>query len=261
MDFWAVAFVVVLGVLFVWGLVAPRSQWRLLLSWTYREPQSDAPSGWAFGVQRVVAGLGIAGLLAGGGLAWQRYLDALPEPPPPPNPIEQMWGDAGTVVVNRVVAPSSSVPSGLVRVDPSAYHAMDGQRRQPAYLFSVPTMGVPHGEDAGGLVGEAPAPGLVGLDTARVVVLVSADSACIPREVFLQEGPSTVRVAVYFGRPDLADGTEHWSGRESCKPGSSGARSLLIPLPLATPLGERLVTDLDGVPLRRAPILERAPQQ
>lgn len=256
MDLWAVAFVAVLGVIFVWGLFAPRSQWRLLLSWTYREPQTDAPSGWAFGLQRVIAGLGIAGLLAGGGLAWQRYVDALPDPPPPPNPIVQMWGDADTLVVNRVIAPVTTAPKGLVRVDPSAYHAMDGQRRQPSYLFSMRTLGVPHGDDAGGLVGEAPPVGLVGLDTARVVVLVSADAACIPMQVYLQEGPSAVRVAVYFGRPDLADGTEHWSGRDSCAPGSSGARSLLVPLPLVSPLGERLVTDLDGVPLRRAPIIE-----
>lgn len=256
MEYWAVAFVVVLGVLFVWGVLAPRSQWRLLLSWTYREPQTDAPSGWAFGLQRVIAALGIAGLLAGGGLAWQRHLDSLPEAPPPPNPIAQMWGDSATVVVNRVITASDHVPKGLVRVDPSAYHAMDGQRRQPAYLFSMPTLGVPHGEDAGGLVGEEPSAGLVGLDTASVVVLVSADAACIPREVFLQEGPSTVRVAVYFGRPDLPDGTEHWSGRDACAPGSSRARSLLIPLPLASPLGERLVTDLNGVPLRRAPIIQ-----
>lgn len=254
MDRLAFACVVVFAVLFLWGLLAPRSQWRLLLSWTYREPQSDAPSGLAFGLQRIIAGVGIVGLLAGGGLAWQRYLDGLPEPTPPPNPIEQMWGDADTRVVNRVIT-STSPSSGLVRVDPTAYHAVDGQRRQPPYLFSMDSLMLPRGDDAGGLVGENPSAGLTALDTARVVVLVTADAACIPREVFMVEGASSVRVSVYFGRPDLPDGAEHFSGRDSCAPGSSHARSLLLPLQLATPLGERLVTDLDGVPLRRAPII------
>lgn len=258
-DQLALALVVVLAVLFVWGLLAPRSQWRLLLSWTYREPQHDAPSGWAFGLQRVIAGLGVAALLAGGGLAYQRYLDALPEPPAPPNPIELMWGDAGTLVVDRVISSVRRTPRDMVRVDPSAYHAMDGQRRQPAYLFAMGSLPTPRGEDAGGLVGEQPSTGLVGLDTARVVVLVTADAACIPRQVFMQEGPSSVRVAVYFGRPDLPDGSEHPSGLDDCAPGSTGARSLLLPLQLASPLGERLVTDLDGVPLRRAPIIDAAP--
>lgn len=256
MDQVALALVVVLAVLFAWGLIAPRSQWRLLLSWTYREPQTDAPSGWAFGLQRVIASLGIVGLLAGGGIAYQRHLDSLPEPPPPPNPIEQMWLDADTLVVNRVITPTSRPPSGLVRVDPSAYHAVDGQRRQPAYLFSMKTLINPRGDDAGGLVGDEPSTGLVALDTARVVVLVTADAACIPRAVTVHQGPQTVQVAVYFGRPDLRDGTEHPEGRDSCQPGSSRARSLLLPLQLTSPLGDRLVTDLDGVPLRRAPIIE-----
>ena len=255
MDQLAYALVVVLAILFVWGMIAPRSQWRLLVSFTYREPHTDAPSGWAFSLHRVIAAIGVAGLLAGGGIAWQRYVDALPEPPAPPNPIEQMWGDADTVVMNRVVTTTTSVPSGLVRVDPSAYHAMDGQRRQPTYLFGVATLEIPDGETAGGLVGEQPTTGLVALDLARVVVLATADAHCIPREVFLQEGPSSVRVAVYFGRPDLPDGTADPEGVDACAPGSSGARSILIPLQLASPLGERLVTDLDGVPLRRAPII------
>lgn len=256
MDRLAFALVVVLAILFLWGVLAPRSQWRLLVSWTYREPHTDAPSGWAFSLHRVIAAVGIAGLLAGGGMAWQRYLDALPEPPPPPNPIEQMWGDADTVIVNRVIRPVTSLPTGLVRVDPSAYHAMDGQRRQPTYLFGVAALEVPAGETAGGLVGAAPSPGLTALDLARVVVLATADAQCVPREVFLQEGASSVRVAVYYGRPDLPDGTPDPEGLDACVPGSSGARSVLIPLQLANPLGERLVTDLDGVPLRRAPIIQ-----
>src|SRR5690606_21381421 len=147
-------------------------------------------------------------------------------------------------------------PKNLVRVDPSAYHAVDGQRRQPAYLFSMGTLVAPRGDDAGGLIGEEPTTGLTALDTASVVVLLTADAACVPRAVFLQEGPTTVRVAVYFGRPDLPDGSEHPSGRNSCQPGSSHARSLLLPLQLSRALGDRLVTDLDGVPLRRAPIIE-----
>lgn len=255
MDRIAFALVVVLAILFLWGTVAPRSQWRLLISWTYREPHTDAPSGWAVSLHRVIAAIGIAGLLAGGGIAWQRYLDALPEPPAPPSAVEQMWGDADTVVVNRIVTTTTRVPPELVRVDPSAYHAMDGQRRQPTYLFQMETLELPEGEDAGGLVGEQPSPGLVALDMARVVVLATADARCVPRQVFMQEGPSSVRVAVYFGRPDLPDGTVDPEGIDACAPGSRGARSVLIPLQLASPLGERLVTDLDGVPLRRAPII------
>lgn len=256
MDQLALALVVVLAILFLWGLMAPRSQWRLLLSWTYREPHTDAPSGWAFSLHRVIAAVGVVGLLAGGGIAWQRYLDAMPEPPPEPSALEQMWGDESVVVVNRVISPVSRLPAGLVRVDPSAYHAMDGQRRQPTYLFDLDTLELPAGGAAGGLVGAQPSAGLRALDLAHVVVLATADAHCIPREVFLQEGPSSVRVAVFYGRPNLPDGSVDPEGADACAPGGSGARSVLIPLQLGTPLGERLLTDLDGVPLRRAPIIQ-----
>ncbi|MFY0406887.1 hypothetical protein [Solicola sp. PLA-1-18] len=48
--------VLVVGVpLLLWGVVAPRSQWRVLAAWRYRDRDADAPSDVAHGVTRVVS--------------------------------------------------------------------------------------------------------------------------------------------------------------------------------------------------------------
>ncbi|WP_020579875.1 DUF6199 family natural product biosynthesis protein [Actinopolymorpha alba] len=45
-----------------WAVVAPRSQWRLLSSWQYRDPKANEPSDASYLVARV---MGVGGIIFG----------------------------------------------------------------------------------------------------------------------------------------------------------------------------------------------------
>ncbi|MBM7786341.1 hypothetical protein [Tenggerimyces flavus] len=37
----------------IWGIISPRSQWRVLHAWLYRNPEANEPSDAAYTAQRV----------------------------------------------------------------------------------------------------------------------------------------------------------------------------------------------------------------
>ena len=49
--FWVV--IVVLIVIFLWSVISPRSQWRVLQSWTFRDAEANEPSDAAYTLTRV----------------------------------------------------------------------------------------------------------------------------------------------------------------------------------------------------------------
>jgi hypothetical protein len=57
-----------------------------------------------------------------------------------------------------------------------------------------------------------------------------------------------VQIGIYYGLPDPADGSvvDHTKG---CPPGAPVTASLLIPIALSAPVGDRQVQALDGTPL------------
>ena len=250
-----------LAILFVWGLLAPRSQWRALVSWTYRDARADEPSGVAYALHRVVAALGVVALTAGGLAAWQVNLDQLPDDAEPHSALQRMWGWVQPVVLNRTITVTGSPRADLVEQAVLGYQAVDGQRRQPPYLFGLDHLAEPDGGTVG-IVGAPPSPGLVALDSAEVVVLVAGDPACVPLEVVVTEGEKSVTVAVYYGRPDATPLDDAGAESETvpvaiddCRPGLRNAQPLLIPISLAAPLDARTVVALDGIPVRKAPVV------
>jgi hypothetical protein len=236
-------------------LLAPRSQWRVLVSWTYRDPHADEPTMFAYGLYRVVAALGIAAMVVSGVLVDQVRRENAPEPPPPPTAIERMWGVAEPVVVDRVFEPLATAPAGLVDQPILGYQVVDGKHRQPPYLFSLPRFSLDAATTENGLLGEAPPTGLLALDTAQLVVEVAGDPTCFPQGVVVLESGSTVRVGVYYGRAPVAGGDV--AEVPDCITGASAAAvTTLIPIRLETGLGERVVETVAGDPVRQVPLIE-----
>ncbi len=242
-----------MGIVFVWGLLAPRSQWRVLVSWSYRDPYANEPSGSAYLLYRLIAAFGIATMVVTGVLTYHALAEHEPDPPPPPSAGERMWGDPAPVVVNRVFTSASKAPKGLVDQPILGYQAVTGQTRQPPYLFRLGTFRLADATTDNGFLGEDPGPGLTALDTSALVVQVAGDPQCFPHAVIVRETGSTVSVAVYYGRADPKDGSNDEFVAE-CTTHASGANvSTLIPIHLAGPLGERTVQTLAGDPIRNVP--------
>ncbi len=241
-----------LAVLTVWGVVAPRGQWRALAGWTRREPYASEPGPISVGVHRFVAVLATVGLVLAGWLLWAQYQNTLPKPPKPISAVEQMWGAPDPVVVNRVVSGAADEPTGFVVQPLLRYQALDGTRRSPNYLFDLHPWNLSKEQLAGGLIGVDPSPGLAALDSASIVVQVRGDKNCIPRAVYAVEGSTSIAIAVYYGRPGAANSTS-----SDCKavPPANSSMSVLIPIDLADPVGKRTITNLDGSPVPVAPLL------
>jgi hypothetical protein len=250
-----------LGVLFLWGLLAPRSQWRVLVSWSYRDPHADEPTGSAYLLYRIVAAFGIATMVVSGVLAYRSVRDAEPVPPPPPTAAERMWGSPAPVVVNRVVHTITKPPKDLVSQPILGYQPVSGTTRQPLYLFSLPTFELADATTENGYIGSDPSPGLVALDTADLVVRVEGDPACFPHKAIVRESEDTVAIAIYYGRAtppaDAKSGDAADDEVAPCNTRASGLNvSTLIPISLASPLGNRTVVTLEGDAIRSVAVLQ-----
>jgi hypothetical protein len=236
-----------LAILTIWGFISPRGQWRVLAAWSRREPYADEPGPGLVAIQRVIAGVGIVVLATAGWSMYSAYLDSLPKAPPPPGPVEQMWGSPAPKVVNRVFTPLETPPVGLVKEKVLGYQVVNGNSRDPRYLFSLDHFAVKGATEGIGYLGHPPQAGLVALDTADLVIEVRGDSACIPHKVVINEGDDVVKVAVYYGQPNPSDGSNAVNlAKCETKPAADKATSVLVPIDLATALGDRKVVTFDG---------------
>lgn len=236
-----------LAILTVWGFISPRGQWRVLAGWSRRRPHADEPSAGLIALHRLVAGAGIAAMVLAGCSLYGGYLAAQPKPPPPPGAVERMWGTPAPQVIDRVFEALSTVPVGLVAQPMLGYQAMDGNSRTPGYLFTLDRYRVQDADKGIGYLGHAPDPGFTALDSADLVVQVRGDKDCIPQQVVVQEDDDTVRIGVYYGQPNPSDGSNAAHlGDCPPKPSKSGSASVLVPVDLNAPLGNRTVERFDN---------------
>lgn len=238
-----------LGVIFLWGLLAPRSQWRALISWSYRNPHFDEPTGSAYLIYRAIAAIGVISLTFGAIASYQTWLSRQPVPPKPPTQVELMWGKPAPVVLNKVITGTTEVPTGLVDQPILGFQVVDGEHRQPAYLFGLKYFKAKGATTKNGLIGGLPAAGLVALDTADLVVKVAGDSRCFPHSVVVRETEKTVEIGVFYGQKNPADGSNK-DNLASCRTVSSPNNvPTLIPIKLQSPVDKRAVVDLSGEPI------------
>jgi hypothetical protein len=236
-----------LAILTVWGFVSPRGQWRVLASWSRREPYANEPSTGLVALHRLVAGAGILAMVLAGSSMYGGYLASQPKPPPPPAAVERMWGTPVPEVIDRVFHALSAAPTGLIAQPVLKYQSMDGGSRTPGYLFDLDRYRVKNADEGIGYLGRAPDPGFTALDSADLVVQLRGDKNCIPQQVVVIEGESTVRIGVYYGQPNPSDGSNA-AHLDECvlAPPETGAASVLLPIDLEAPLGKRTVQNLDG---------------
>lgn len=238
-----------------WTLISPRGQWRALIGWSVGDIHRDEPSGTAYALRRLGAALSLLGILAVAAFAAAPVIrDQIPsEPDTAESPIELMWGPVQPVVVNRIVVPVSAGSPGLVEMPVLGYQSFaDGT---PTYVTRLSDFRLLGRDNPPGLVGDLPPIGNGALDFADIVINVRGPLLCVPREVVVAEFELDIRIAVYYGLPRNPDGTEGDSVA-ACSADAPVTTSVLIPLQLSAPLGDRAILDFAGDQIPEVGIIE-----
>lgn len=242
-----------LGLLFLWGLCAPRSQWLTLTAWSVSDPHAHEPGAAGFGMRRLASAVGLIGLAAVGFVAAASFVDRLPHPPVPPTPVHAMWGAPDPQVVDRVVRGISSPPAGLVAVPVLDYQAIP-PTGAPSYLTRLNKYKLLGSNSIPGLIGAQPDGESSAFATAELIVHVRGPLLCIPRAAVVVETDATVKIGLYYGLPDSADGSAV-DNTKGCPTDSTVTASLLIPIDLASPIGDRTVETLDGTEIESVRVI------
>jgi hypothetical protein len=245
------AVAVTLGALFLWGLVAPRTQWRALVGWSVSDPNANEPGGAAYLVRRVLSAVGLVGLLVVGLGAAGPVLALFPSDAPPIPPVRAMWGTPEPQIVNRVFA-ASAAPSGTLSEMPVIGYQDLGDEL-PDYLIDLTPFTLLGNADPPGYLGSNPDPGVLAVGSADLVVNVVGPVLCIPRDVVVIETEDAVQIGVFYGRSDDAGVSDQVT---ACPADSSLTGSVLVPIDLSEPLGDREVQTLDGNHIRIVPLIE-----
>jgi hypothetical protein len=243
---------VTLGIFLLWGLLAPRSQWRVLSSWSVADPHRDEPGGAAYGMRRLFSGLGVLGLGVVVFVASTSYFESLPGPPAPPTQLEAMWGSPTPRIVDRIFTPVGAGPTDLVEMPVLGYQEFDEEAGPPTYVGGLQPFTLLGVLDPPGYIGTIPAVGFAAIDSADLLVHVRGPLLCLPRAAVVTESETTVQIAIYYGLPDPADGSVP-DNAAGCGTDDPVTSSVLIPIRLGSPLGDREVQSLDGAPIERVP--------
>ena len=245
-----------LGILFVWGVLAPRHQWNSLIAWTRDNPRDTEPGPMAYRLVRLLSLVGIVALTFGpvttliGGVSFR-------EPPATASltSLEKVWGQPRPVLLDRVFTAARTPSKALVQQEITGYQLIDNVHRVPNYLFSAKAL-----RDTGmaalpGFLGVVPRAGSTALATASFIVHVRGDDRCIPQQVGVVEAVDSVRVGVFFGHPTTAGSAASPRG-PACDPAPSVTRSraFLIPVDLAAPLNDRAIQSLSAKPISTVPL-------
>jgi hypothetical protein len=247
------ALAVTLGIVFLWGLFAPRSQWRTLSAWLVSDPGANEPGGAAYGWRRFLSGVGVLGLLVVAGSAYSADLARQPRPGPPETAVERMWGSPIPTLVDRAISSIGAPPAEFVEVPILGFQRFDDGR--PEYLRALSAFSILGDADMPGYVG-SPGNGIVSpVGASDLVVNVRGPLLCIPRQVVVVESESAIQIAIYYGLRDPLTGAapDHLAG---CALEGAVTSSVLIPIELSGPVGERVVQNLAGETVSEVAIVE-----
>jgi hypothetical protein len=241
-----------LAVFFVWGLFWPRSQWHVLASWSRRNPDASEPGSTAYAFHRILSGLGVATFVTVGVVVGVNYLNALPAPEPPKTALQQMWGAApAPVVVDRIVQSAGAADPSLVPEPLIGYQEVDNVSHTPRYLAYLDVYDPPGSNEQ--VLGASPSSGFAALDSAELVVNLRVKPQCAPMQAVILESETVVQIGIFSGVGSPVGGPP--ADHSFCAGGSTVGPSLLIPINLASALGDREVQTLDGTALREVPVV------
>jgi hypothetical protein len=252
-----------LGVFFLWGLLAPRSQWHVLSAWSVTNAYAHEPGGASYGWRRLLSGVGVLGIGIVAVLGAAPTLFAKLPQEERVLPQEQvMWGTPAPQMVDRAIYGSSTPPEGLVSVPVLGYQDLDELDELPDYLLALTPFSLLGDQTPDGYIGSAPAKGFSGVGPADLVVNVRGSVLCIPREAVVIETDTSVQIAIYYGLPDpvvdpKADPDVPPPVPDSvagCPLDDSVSGSVLIPITLGALLGDRTVETVDGTEIRKVDV-------
>jgi len=231
----------ILGAVLVWGLVSPRSAWRVLVGWSTRDPDRSEPGDGVHGATRIVSLIGLLGLAAFAAVQIWTAVSEQPRPAPEAGPIELMWGAPAPRLIDRVVAAPAVPPADLV---PGAVTGFQELERgwAPDYLVTVPRWTFLAETTPPGLLGAYPGDGFTAYGLSDLLLAVEGPLACIPRAAAVEESDAVVTLGIYWGLPGAAD-QDHASG---CASDSSLRQRVLVPVQLSAPLDGRGVVTFEG---------------
>lgn len=239
------------GVVFLWGVVSPRSQWHVLIGWTRGDPRLSEPGSVAYAASRMLSLIGMI-VLVGTAASWivGSATVVTPVREREPGPTETVWGQPRSYVVDRVFTPLQNPPEGLVLQAITGYQLVDGSRNSPDYLFASGKIREAGMAAQPGFLGVVPLPGTIALDTADLIVHVRGDDRCIPQRVVLVPVDGGVQIGVFFGQPTPV-GAEEAVDTANCDPDPPGARTrgFLIPIDILGDLADGAVQSLGGEPI------------
>ncbi|MGV8877130.1 MAG: fumarate hydratase [Rhodoglobus sp.] len=237
-----------LGVAAVWAIVAPRNQWRGLFSWSVANPHASEPGGSAYTHRQLIVAIALVAALLAIVLSLVAAAGRTPTPPPRTSGIEQMWGTPQPLLVYRTFVTNFTADPTLVNVPIHSYLPVNDEQRAPLYLLDLTPFSRLGSTNIPGYIGTTPSETDSTLGRADVIVNTRGPLMCVPRRVVAVETPERVQLAVLYGLPVPDDGSVP-DNAQGCPLGEDIVASVLIPVALNDPIGERTVETLDGAPL------------
>lgn len=241
-----------MGIVFLWGALAPRSQWRALSGWSVSDAHAHEPGGAAYGIRRLVSAVGVVGLTSVL-LVTTSSIMVSPRSMPPPTDIQVMWGSPEPQLVDRVFHNLAQPPVGLVEVAVLGYQTIDEDA--PEYFLRLRPFSLLGSDRVPGYIGADPDEGFSAIGSADIVVHVRGPVLCIPRKAVVIETEKSVQIGIYYGLPDPVEGAPAPDNAIGCPHDSPVTGSVLIPIGLAAPVGERDVVALDGTELHEVSLV------
>ncbi|HWL01164.1 MAG TPA: hypothetical protein VNQ52_02185 [Microbacteriaceae bacterium] len=234
----------ILAVVLLWGLVSPRTQWRVLVGWSARDPDRAEPGDGVHGITRIVCLIGLLGIAAFAGVQIWSAVSDQPRPAPEGSAVEAMWGSPVPRLIDRVVAPVAAPPADLVAGPITGYQELE-RGWAPDYLVGVPRWSFLAEPVPTGLIGSYPGDGFTAYGISDILVAAQGPLTCIPRVAAAEETEGLITVSVYWGLPGAAD----QDSLTACSDMGGLLQTVLIPLQLSAPVDGRNVVTFEGSPV------------
>lgn len=240
-----------LGVAAVWAIFAPRSQWRSLFSWSVANAHSSEPGGAAYAYRQILATIALG--LAVAMVVFAVIASSAREPQVSQHvtDIESMWGAPTPLLVYRTFQTATTPDEAFVDVPIENYLPVNDEERAPLYLLDLEPFSRLGTTSIPGYIGSEPSETDSTISRADVVLHVRGPLLCVPRRVVAIETPDRVQLSVQYGLPNPSDGSSP-DNVAACPIGEDLTGSVLIPVRLNDPIGERSVEALDGTLLAMA---------
>lgn len=241
----------ILGVVLIWGLVSPRTQWRVLVGWSARDPDRAEPGDGVHGITRIVCLIGLLGLAAFASVQIWAALSEQPRPAPDRGAVESMWGSPVPRLVDRIVTPVAAPPADLAPGPVTGYQEIE-RGWAPDYLVEVPRWSFLAEPAPTGLIGSTPGDGFTAYGISDMLLSAQGPLVCIPRLAAVEETDSLITIGIYWGLPGAA-GQDNLA---ACSDLGGLLQTVLIPVQLAAPVDGRNVVTFEGAPV--APVQVRS---